>query len=168
MLPGNGRGCQADAYAAVMHQERQPGGGGEPAGRSSTPAPAWSRHFTAGTIADVRHSLVAQLAGSGLSGDDRDDFVLAVHELVTNAVLHGGGSGRINLYLRPDLLTCEVIDQGGSPARLPIALPEADSPGGRGLWLAHQLAAALILTRRPDGLTATVTAHLPVTENSAG
>ncbi|GAB3839589.1 hypothetical protein GCM10029963_07010 [Micromonospora andamanensis] len=40
-------------------------------------------------------------------------------------------------------------------------LPATTTPGGRGLWLAHHLTGALTLTRRPDGLTATVTASLP-------
>ncbi|MFU8854336.1 ATP-binding protein [Micromonospora sp. SL1-18] len=95
-----------------------------------------------------------------MPGDDGDDFVLAVHELVTNAVRHGGGSGHLDLRQVDDVLVCEVTDHGAGTDALPVDLPPAHVPGGRGLWLAHQLTGALMLTRRPDGITATVSVRL--------
>ncbi|WP_280841626.1 ATP-binding protein [Micromonospora sp. A200] len=99
----------------------------------------------------------------GLTGDAGYDFVLAVHELATNAVRHGGGRGHLELRRQDDVLTCEIIDQGPAPGHLPVRLPAVDTAGGRGLWLAHQLTEGLILTRRLDGVTATVTACLEPT-----
>ena len=119
-----------------------------------------SQPFTAQTVTPLRHLLAARIAAAGLTGEVAEDLVLAVHELVTNAVLHGGGHGRLDLFRRADLLVCEVTDHGRGSEDLPVHLPAANTPGGRGLWLAHHLTGALTLTRRPDGMTATVTASL--------
>jgi anti-sigma regulatory factor (Ser/Thr protein kinase) len=112
--------------------------------------------FTADSVTALRHAVLAAIGSAGLSGPRADDFALAVHELMTNAVRHGGGSGRLELRLLADVVTCEVIDQGGGADGLPVRLVPADQPGGRGLWLAHQLAGSLMLVRRPDGVTASV------------
>ncbi|MGW0502338.1 ATP-binding protein [Micromonospora sp. NPDC003241] len=120
-----------------------------------------SESFTSQTVTPLRHLLAARIAAAGLTGDLAEDLVLAVHELVTNAVLHGGGQGRLDLIRRADLLVCEVSDHGDQPdADLTVHLPPSTTAGGRGLWLAHQLTGALTLTRRPDGMTATVSASL--------
>ncbi|MEV6815135.1 ATP-binding protein [Micromonospora sp. NPDC051296] len=119
-----------------------------------------SQPFTAQTVTPLRHLLAARIAAAGLSGEVAEDLVLAVHELVTNAVLHGGGRGRLDLFRRADLLVCEVTDHGPGSGDLAVHLPATNTPGGRGLWLAHHLTGALTLTRRPDGMTATVTASL--------
>ena len=120
-----------------------------------------TRHFTAETVTGLRHLLTGEVAGVGLAGDTLDDFVLAVHELVTNAVRHGGGSGRLELWRYDDALRCEVVDHGAGTAGLPVDRPAGSVPGGRGLWLAHQLADGLTLNHRADGLTATVVVCLP-------
>ncbi|NGM12993.1 ATP-binding protein [Verrucosispora sioxanthis] len=136
---------------------RDPSPGGDEA------TPLLSETFTAQTVTALRHLLTARVTAAGLTGDVAEDLVLAVHELVTNAVLHGGGRGRLDLFRRADLLVCEVTDHGHERgADLPVNLPATNTPGGRGLWLAHHLTGALTLTRRPDGLTATVTANLRV------
>jgi serine/threonine-protein kinase RsbW len=129
--------------------------------------PAWSRHapvtllmsqhFTAATVTALRHTVEATIASAGLVGDAGFDFLLAVHELVTNAVRHGGGRGHLYLCRQEDVLICEITDQGKAADSLPIRLPGPDVSGGRGLWLAHQLTDQLVLVRRPDGVTATVT-----------
>ncbi|MEV8509766.1 ATP-binding protein [Actinoplanes sp. NPDC051475] len=118
------------------------------------------QQFSAETVTALRHAVAAQVAGAGLSGSSADDLVVAVHELVTNAVRHGGGSGRLELRLIADTLVCEVVDHGGTADSLPVQLPQADTPGGRGLWLAHHLTQGLMLTQRPDGVTASVSVCL--------
>ncbi|MCM0673707.1 ATP-binding protein [Micromonospora phytophila] len=122
--------------------------------------PLLSQDFTEATVSTLRHALHAQVTAEGLTGDAGYDFVLAVHELVTNAVRHGGGHGRLELRRQNDVLTCEVIDRGSALGSLPVRLPAADRAGGRGLWLAHQLTEGLIVTRRLNGVTAIVTACL--------
>ncbi|PWU49422.1 ATP-binding protein [Micromonospora globispora] len=119
-----------------------------------------SQDFTAATVAALRHRLRAVVTAVGLTGDVGYDFVLAVHELVTNAVRHGGGQGHLELRRAHDALICEVTDHGEAAGKLPVRLPAVDVAGGRGLWLAHQLTEGLLLARRLHGVTATVTACL--------
>lgn len=122
--------------------------------------------FTAATVTALRHRLKTTVTTAGLAGEDAYDFVLAVHELVTNAVRHGGGRGHLQLSQHDDVLVCEISDQGDPSAELPVQLSPADIPGGRGLWLAHQFTEGLILTRGVDGVTATVTACLTPAKHS--
>jgi anti-sigma regulatory factor (Ser/Thr protein kinase) len=77
----------------------------------------------------------------GLTGRRLDDLALAVAELTTNSVRHGGGSGVVRIWAEDGHVACEVRDAG----RLadPLAgsrLPPPGRPGGRGLLMVHQLA----------------------------
>jgi anti-sigma regulatory factor (Ser/Thr protein kinase) len=66
--------------------------------------------------------------------------VLAVNEVTTNSVLHGGGKGTLSIWRDPTALTCEVRDAGQIDNPLVDRErpgPEVDNP--RGLWLANQL-----------------------------
>jgi serine/threonine-protein kinase RsbW len=136
--------------------DRSGPGGPAPASLSDGATLLWAESFTADTVTALRHDLIAVIGSAGLFGPRADDFALAAHELVTNAIRHGGGAGRLELRLLADVLICDVIDRGGGADGLPVRLPPADQLGGRGLWLAHQLAGSLMLTRRPDGVTASV------------
>ncbi|MGR6320543.1 ATP-binding protein [Micromonospora soli] len=119
-----------------------------------------SQQFTAATVTELRHAVAAHVAAAGLTGETAEDFVLAVHELVTNAVRHGGGAGHLHLRRQGDVLRCDVVDHGTAAHAPPIQLSDGDVTGGRGLWLADQLADSLSLSHRPDGMTATVTIRL--------
>ena len=151
-------------------------GEGDPAGPGSAVAgpPALLRQrFSASTVTALRQAVAARVAVAGLSGPAAEDFVLAVNELVTNAVRHGGGSGRLELRMVADSLVCDVVDHGGPVEGLPVRLSQTDAPGGRGLWLAHRLTQGLILTRRSDGVTASVSvcvtpASIAVTASEQG
>lgn len=113
------------------------------------------------TLTAVRHRVADCVARSGLTDQSGEDFVLAVYELMTNAVRHGGGRAELRLTRLQESLTCAVVDYGGS-GRLPVVKsPNSAVAGGRGLWLAQQLSDGLMLTQREDGVTATVTACLP-------
>ncbi|MET8147097.1 ATP-binding protein [Actinoplanes sp. NPDC049668] len=114
------------------------------------------QRFAEASVTSLRGAVSAAVSTAGLSDGLAEDFVLAVHELVTNAVRHGGGKGTLDLRLLADVLTCEIVDCGGPAGGLPVRLSPTDRPGGRGLWLAHQLTGSLMLTQRPDGVTASV------------
>ncbi len=120
--------------------------------------------FAASGITALRHTVRDRARASGLTDDALDDFVIAVHELVVNAVRHGGGRGFLRLRRDGDTLICDVTDHGaGFPGGVPAPAgpPAADVPGGRGILLARQLSDTLMFSDGPEGVTATVTACLP-------
>jgi anti-sigma regulatory factor (Ser/Thr protein kinase) len=47
-----------------------------------------------------------------MAEDRREEFILAVHELLANAVEHGGGSGRVVVSQANGELRCRVRDRG--------------------------------------------------------
>ena len=63
----------------------------------------------------------------------RPSFELAVHEIATNSVRHGGGSGRFRVWTEPDAVRCEVADAGhiADPLVGRVA-PDLTAEGGRG------------------------------------
>jgi anti-sigma regulatory factor (Ser/Thr protein kinase) len=97
--------------------------------------------FELATVAAVRREVERHSAGVGLSDPALYRFVVAVHEIVTNAVRHGGGRGRVRLWREGQRLLCRISDRGaGLPAerRAPGPRPEPGTTGGWGLWLARQ------------------------------
>ena len=101
-----------------------------------------SCQFDRDAITETRHGVAACAAGVGLAGPRLEAFVLAVNEIMSNAVRHGGGSGRIRLWRTAAGVACEISDggPGAPPERLNgHRLPPTTATGGRGLWLArHQ------------------------------
>ena len=78
--------------------------------------------------------------------------MLAVNEVATNSVRHGGGRGRLRAWQERDVLICEVRDGG----RLDDPLvgrrrPTGAQIGGYGLWLANQVCDLVQLRSRADG-----------------
>jgi anti-sigma regulatory factor (Ser/Thr protein kinase) len=118
------------------------------------------RTFHRGTLAELRHEVEAHTERNGLTDLARYRFIVAVNELTTNAVQHGGGTGRLELWRSGNELHCRVTDHGpglpaarhGHPAR-----PPADAVSGRGLWLVRQGCTTLTVQRRDTGTSITVT-----------
>jgi anti-sigma regulatory factor (Ser/Thr protein kinase) len=117
-------------------------------------------------FAKLRRLVAGQCAAAGLTGTRLDDFVLAVHEIAANAIVHAGAGGRLILRRAANGLRCLIADTipktpAGCPAprrgdirEWPL---EAAGPGepigtdsGRGLWLAATLADELSITSGPD------------------
>jgi len=106
-------------------------------------------------ITTLRHAVRRIAAQAGLHGQRLDDFVLAVNEIVTNAVMHGGGAGRLRLWRDGRDVCCEVSDRGpGLPAGGHAGqLPHSSQPRGRGVWLAHRLCDSVETATGPTGTT---------------
>lgn len=122
------------------------------------------RRFARGDITVLRHVLTGAARTAGLHGQPLDDFVLAVNELVTNAVRHGGGAGRLRLWHAREGLCCEVVDSGGGlAADHPVGLqrPRTDVVGGWGMWLARRLSTAMSVTTGDAGTTVRIMIQLP-------
>jgi len=98
--------------------------------------------FTYDTLVSVRHQIEMEARAAGLSGVRLYKFVVAANEIMTNAVHHGGGEGRVRLWCDEDHLYCEVIDQGpGIPAGRGNGYnrPVPGTIGGWGLWLTREI-----------------------------
>ncbi len=79
-------------------------------------------------------------AGYGLATDRTTDLVLAVNEIATNSITHGGGAGVLRMWASDRSLLCEVADQGAiDEPLLGRVRPKLDQEGGHGVWLATQL-----------------------------
>jgi anti-sigma regulatory factor (Ser/Thr protein kinase) len=99
----------------------------------------------------LRRLVAGQCAAAGLTGSRLDDFVLAVHEISANAVLHAGAGGRLILRRAVGGLRCLIADGTDLGARACVPPQEpAGTETGRGLWLAAQLADELSITSGPD------------------
>jgi serine/threonine-protein kinase RsbW len=121
-----------------------------------------SETFDRDAITALRHSVAACAGAAGLTGDRLDDFVVAVNELLTNAVRHGGGIGRVAVWAADGDVVCEVSDSGGGLAAArpePAVRPAADTPGGWGLWLAEELTDTFELVTGDDGTTVRVSSR---------
>jgi anti-sigma regulatory factor (Ser/Thr protein kinase) len=89
----------------------------------------------------ARHAFATAAAITGLGLERIQDLTLAVNEVLTNAVLHGGGTGRMRVWATPDQLTCAVDDAGSGIQDLLLgySAPPPGSRGGYGLWLARSM-----------------------------
>jgi serine/threonine-protein kinase RsbW len=109
----------------------------------------------------LRRLVAGQCAAAGLSGSRLDDFVLAIHEISANAILHAGAGGRLILRRAANGLRCLIADHAPCGAEEPgCRIPRArdgseprepdGTETGRGLWLAAHLTDELSITSGPD------------------
>ncbi|GGO75342.1 hypothetical protein GCM10012289_50150 [Nonomuraea cavernae] len=119
--------------------------------------------FARGRVTVLRRDISVCAAGEGLRGRRLEDFVLAVNEVITNAVLHGGGGGRVRLWARRGRLWCEVTDHGPGlpPGWMGSArTPSSHDTGGRGLWLTRMLCDHVTIVSSPGGTCVTFSAAI--------
>ncbi len=118
--------------------------------------------FDLTALVPLRHRVEGWARGNGLAGLPLYRFVVAVNEITTNAVRHGGGSGHLTLTRTGDRLHCTVTDHGdGLPAGHRPRLPGPADPGGRGLLLARHGTDSMTLTSTPEGTTVTLAVSTP-------
>jgi anti-sigma regulatory factor (Ser/Thr protein kinase) len=128
-----------------------------PAAASSDPLPDPSTEpdelpVAAGALGRVRECVRRHAAAAGLSGQRRDDLVLAVTEAAANSIRHGGGEGVLRVWREPDALVCEMRDRGRLDQPLAGRLPPARAnEGGYGLWLVTQVCDLVQLRSFADG-----------------
>ena len=106
----------------------------------AAPEGAYLQSFDERGVRDLRGLIAGLVEHVGLGSERTADLVLAVNEIVTNSVRHGGGAGTIRAWIDGEAVVCEVNDDG--LLRDPLVgrrRPLPDAIGGRGLWLANQL-----------------------------
>jgi anti-sigma regulatory factor (Ser/Thr protein kinase) len=91
-----------------------------------------------------------------------DDLVLAVSEIVDNALRYGRSPVRVRIWADAEHMVVTVHDTGEGPGD-PFAglLPAARDIGGRGLWITHQVCSQVALHRDDTGFTVRLTAGRP-------
>ncbi|MGW2835386.1 anti-sigma factor RsbA family regulatory protein [Streptomyces sp. NPDC001286] len=147
VITGDGRESVSDAYdwQAVVDRYNQ----------ALAPAPdAAAFTYDDEDLPAIRQFALAQAKRLGLTGERLMDVELAVAELTTNSVVHGGGRGTLAIWAEQGQLVCEVRDAG----RLTDPLagrrpPEHSQLGGRGLMLVHYVADLVRLHTGDDGTT---------------
>jgi anti-sigma regulatory factor (Ser/Thr protein kinase) len=109
--------------------------------------------FAGETLGTVREHVSALGDRAGLAADRLDDLVLAVHEIATNSVRHGGGRGELRAWLERGRVVCDVRDAGWIPDLDSVAHRPTPTAAvcGRGLWMAKQLCDRMQIRSTRDG-----------------
>ena len=91
-------------------------------------------------IGDLRIFVSRRSAAFGLDPARTDDLVLAVNEIVTNTLRHGGGRGVLRVWHEGDSMVCEVRDRGQiDEPMVGRTRPGPTQESGFGLWLVNQI-----------------------------
>ncbi|MGN9812176.1 ATP-binding protein [Micromonospora sp. BQ11] len=133
-------------------------------------APLLAQAFDQAQVTELRHSVTSCAHAAGLGGQRLDDFVLAVNELITNAVRHGGGRGWLRLWRQSGRLLCEVSDLGHgiSAHRLnDRSRPAPETAGGWGLWLARELSDTMEVETGTAGTLVRISATVSTPETTS-
>lgn len=105
-----------------------------------------------GRLAAIRRFVRRHASEGGLSAERSAAAVLAVSELATNSVSHGGGGGLLRSWYAAGGVVYEVRDSGH--IEHPLVGRERPSPegvDGRGLWLVNHLCDLVQLRSSPAG-----------------
>ncbi|MEU2772539.1 sensor histidine kinase [Streptomyces sp. NPDC007162] len=122
--------------------------------RPLPPAPGLPVPFDAGSLPAARHLATGEAARLGLTGSRLYDLALAVAELTTNSVVHGGGSGTLEVWEEGGRVVFEVRDKGRLTDPLAGRRPvPRDQHGGRGLLLVNLLADLVRVHTEPSATT---------------
>ncbi|MEV5597497.1 sensor histidine kinase [Streptomyces sp. NPDC052496] len=143
--PGGRRTSPAYDPEAVVARYNQP----------LTPPPtAKTADFGAPELAAVRQWATGQARELGLTGARLQDMELAVAELTTNSVLHGGGTGTLRVWSEGRQVVWEVCDRGRLTDPLAGRSPvPAGQLGGRGLLLVHLVSDLVRMHTSEQGTT---------------
>jgi anti-sigma regulatory factor (Ser/Thr protein kinase) len=89
----------------------------------------------------ARTAVAAFAISSELPPLEVENAVLATHEAVSNATVHGRPPAVVRLWVQPGRLTVTVTDTGGGPTNPFVGILPPDHPhsSGLGLWISHQL-----------------------------
>lgn len=95
--------------------------------------------FGAAHLQSVRRFVWKRASDAGLDPQRQSDLVVAVNELATNSIRHGGGGGSLRAWRDQGSLICEVADAGSIEDPLVGRGRRDGQASGRGLWIVQQL-----------------------------
>jgi anti-sigma regulatory factor (Ser/Thr protein kinase) len=110
--------------------------------------------FTSHALVSLRGIVGRYAIAAGLTRAQAAELVIAVNEVATNSLVHGGGCGTLRMWNDGDSAVCEVRDRGRIEDPLVGRFrPSLGGLGGRGLWLVNQLCDLVQVRTFPDGTT---------------
>ncbi|OKK16020.1 antirepressor [Streptomyces sp. CB00455] len=96
--------------------------------------------YTHGDLGAVRSKVAQCASDAGVAQDRLPRLAVAVTEIATNSIRHGGGGGTLRTWAQDSTFLCEFRDAGYiRDVMAGRTRPTVGQLGGRGLWLAHQL-----------------------------
>lgn len=108
--------------------------------------------FELGNLTDVRTFIGHRATAFGLTPGKASDLVLAVNEIATNSLRHGGGKGTLEMWPEDGYVLAEIRDTGHIDRPLiGRERPQPGSTSGLGVWLANQLCDLVQIRTFPDG-----------------
>ncbi|HXR72426.1 sensor histidine kinase [Actinocrinis sp.] len=103
-------------------------------------APFDEKTYTIEDLTALRELVTEWATTHSLSTDRTRDLLLAVTEVASNSIRHGGGGGTLRIWVEDGALVCEFRDAGViSNPMVGRVRPAANQIGGCGLWFVHQL-----------------------------
>lgn len=92
------------------------------------------------SLRHARHEFARLATASGFDSERVDELTLAVNEIATNAIVHGGIPSLLQVWQEPGGLTCVVSDRGkGADPLAGFQSPPRGSTSGYGLWLTRTI-----------------------------
>jgi anti-sigma regulatory factor (Ser/Thr protein kinase) len=116
-------------------------------------------------LARLRSRITRTARSAGIHADRIDRFVVAVHEIAANAIVHGVPPATVRITTTASAFVVTVHDQGSAPGdrppehpsvRVPTGPPPLDRSNGRGLWLASRLSDRVEVRSDGEGTTVTL------------
>jgi len=111
-----------------------------------------------GSLGQLRIAAAGQATAAGLPASRAGDLVIALNELVSNSVQHGGGAARAAVWTTPDQVIGQVSDAGhiADPLAGRIPPPASSPGGGRGLAVVNAVCDLVRVYTRPGHTTVQV------------
>lgn len=132
---GDGTGQESADYVGIEHAAA-------PFAAPLPPPPegALELGFDRETLDAVRGFAAMHARDAGLDRRRCEDLMIAVNELASNSIKHGGGRGMLRIWRDGAGVIAEVADRGRIDRPLAGRVqPSHDQVGGHGLWLVNQL-----------------------------
>jgi anti-sigma regulatory factor (Ser/Thr protein kinase) len=102
-------------------------------------------------VAVSRQAVLGVAADAGLDAETANFLAYAVSEVVTNALVHGGGQAEVRIAETATAVTVDIQDHGPGFTPVDASRPDPGDERGRGLWLVEELVDAVDIDSGPHG-----------------